>query len=270
MDEEKNIEEGQEEHGIDPGSGVPIPERDISLREQIFEYAITNADSRHHEPVAHLCEHWEKTNNEFFGGLLLPAVIEFDEPGSTTSYGECSTDSGFGVSNKIQIRPSILDGTLQELRGGSKDPEGLMRFAEHVLLHETIHQWAFECVPREAVLAESKNYNGHGPIFSTKANEIGEKLGYPPVRSHNKKSHSGKTRDLPNPSQWPHNVCPPEYYLGAYIPTSWDIPEGLKKTVGALIEEYGEDHIRFMVVLMKAHGYGKVWRAIEELYPTEK
>jgi hypothetical protein len=35
------------------------------------------------------------------------------------------------------------------------------------------------------------------------------------------------------------------------------------------IEEHGEAHVREMVLLMKAYGYGKVWRAIEEICPSE-
>lgn len=257
----------EDEYGLVLESGVELSARDIDIRQRIFDYAIEQADSVRHKAIGRLYEYWDEISCKYFDGVLFPPVILLDEPGATNSYGECSTESGFGGSNQIQVRPSILDGTLQDLKYGTREPLGLMRFAEHVLLHETVHQWAFECMPRGAVIAESDNYNGHGPIFSTKANEIGKKLGYPTVRRTNKAR--GKDKDLPSPSQWPHNVCPPDYYLGAYVPVSRDVPGRLLEIVKQIVEEHGEDHLRGMVLLMKEYGYGKVWRAIEEIYPSE-
>jgi hypothetical protein len=66
-----------------------------------------------------------------------------------------------------------------------------------------------------------ESYSGHGPAFSAKANEIGEKLSLPPVR-RTCKSRDGEE---PSPSQWPYNVRPDGYYLGAHVPSSMDKPK---------------------------------------------
>ncbi len=167
---------------------------------------------------------------------MAPPTLGFDEPGHTTCYGEFSSVSCFGGSGQILIRPSLLAGTLQEFRDGNKNPEGLRRFTEHVLLHEMIHQWQVEVAGTPP--GEFHNYGGHGATFSAKANEIGERLGFPPVRKRNKKSHSGKTRDLPNPSQWPECVCPRDYYLGAYAPTSPDSEAKLREHLASVLRQH--------------------------------
>src|SRR5215210_7297417 len=122
---------GTGEYSKDPGSGVLISEQDLALREQIFEYAITQADSAFHRAISRLYEYWDTINTEHFEGVLIPPVILLAEPGATTCYGDCSTVSGFGGSSQIRIRPSILRGTLQDLKNGTKNREGLARFAEH-------------------------------------------------------------------------------------------------------------------------------------------
>ncbi len=71
--------------------------------------------------------------------MVVPLIF-LDEPGQTRAYGQCSTVSGFGCSSQIQLRPSILDGTLRDLRKGTKNPKGVQLFLEDVLLHEMIHQ----------------------------------------------------------------------------------------------------------------------------------
>jgi len=85
------------------------------------------------------------------------------------------------------------------------------------------------------------SYSGHGPAFSAKANEIGKALGLPPVgRTRNKRDHSEK--GLQSPSQWPHDVRDPDYYLGAFVPSSTDKPtdeERLAREVARLVERYG-------------------------------
>src|SRR5215211_7969510 len=117
---------------------------DAKLREGIFHYALENTHPRQHEIIRRLFSRWEEWNETFFGGSLVPAVILLNGPEATTCYGDCATESGFGCGSQIRIRPSILEGTLEHQRGGNKDPEGLMRFAEDVLLHEMIHQEVFE------------------------------------------------------------------------------------------------------------------------------
>jgi SprT-like family len=137
--------------------------------------------------------------------MLVPPIVQLAEPGQTRCYGDCCNYSGLaGIRSRIRLRPSILDGTLRNLKHGSRNPEGLRRFLEDVLLHEMIHQYHQEVTGEQYV-----SYGGHGPAFSAKANEIGEGLGLPRVR-RTCKSRDGEE---PSPSQWPHDVRPADYYL---------------------------------------------------------
>jgi hypothetical protein len=237
---------------IDMSQLVETPDAD--LRERIFRYSLENAAPEMRGHIQHLCSRWLAYNNEYFDGELAPTVLGFDEPGPTTCYGEYSHVSMFGGSGQILIRPSLLAGTLQHFRKGTKDKEGLRRFTEQVLLHEMIHQWQHEVAgtPPE----EFHNYGGHGSTFSAKANEIGARLGFPPVRLRNKKSHSRKTANLPNPSQWPHNVCPQEYYLGAYVLASPDEEAKLRQYLRIVLQRHGIEKVRRTT--------DEVWQAIEE------
>ncbi len=194
----------------------PIPADDVALRRRIREYAREHGDRY----SARLFDLWDEWNTEHFGGLMTPALILLDEPGQTQCYGQCSLWSGLaGCRSQIQLRPSILAGTLRDLRNGTKNPEGLRRFLEDVLLHEMIHQWRFE-ITRE----DDHSYSGHGPAFSAKANEIAARLGLPPVgRTCKKRDHEAK--GLASPSQWPHNVRSADYYLGAHVPARRDKPQ---------------------------------------------
>src|SRR5215208_261916 len=142
------------------------------LRRLIRQYARTQEGYD-----ARLYDLWDEWNDEFFEGRMVPSLIQLTDPGQTHCYGCCTNFSGLaGIRSAIKIRSSILDGTLRDLKHGSRNPEGLRRFLEDVLLHEMIHQWHFE------VTGEGdESYSGHGPAFSAKANEIGVALGLPRV-----------------------------------------------------------------------------------------
>jgi hypothetical protein len=227
---------------------------DAELREAIFRYAMEQASPAMQGHIQHLCSCWVRYNDEYFGGELAPPVLAFEEPGHTNCYGEYSTVSMFGGTGQIMIRPSLLEGTLQNFRRGNKNPEGMRRFTEQVLLHEMIHQWQHEVAGTSP--EEFKHYGGHGLTFSTKANEIGGRLGFPPVRRYNKKGHSGKTAHQPSPSQWPHSVCPHKYYLGAYVPVSWDEDARLRKQLAPLLRRYGLTKVENMA--------REIWERMEE------
>jgi len=206
-------------------------EAERTLRRQIREHA------RGQEGYdARLYDLWEEWNARFFEGLLVPPLVQLAEPGQTHSYGDCCNYSGLaGIRSRIRLRPSILDGTLHNLKHGSRNPEGLRRFLEDVLIHEMIHQYH-----QEITGENDASWSGHGPAFSAKANEIGEKLGLPPVR-RTYKSRDGKE---PSPSQWPHDVRPEGYYLGAHVPSSMDKP----KKVTLPVDDVGQ-----VVAVLKKH-----------------
>jgi hypothetical protein len=187
---------------------------EAELRTLIREYARSQEGYD-----ARLYDLWDQWNEEFFEGLMVPSLIQLTDPGQTHCYGCCTNFSGLaGIRSAIKIRRSILDGTLRDLTHGSRDPQGLRRFLEDVLLHEMIHQFHHEVTGEHDL-----SWSGHGPAFSAKANEIGEKLGLPTVRRTCKK-RDGKE---PSPSQWPHDVRPESYYLGAHVLSRQDKPKSV-------------------------------------------
>jgi hypothetical protein len=186
--------------------------KEAELRTLIREYARSQEGYG-----ARLYDLWDEWNEEFFEGRLVPSLIQLTDPGQTHRYGCCTNFSGLaGIRSAIKIRRSILDGTLRDLEHGTRNKQGLERFLEDVLLHEMIHQWHLEVTGQV-----DDSYSGHGPAFSAKANEIGARLGLPLVR-RTCKSRDGKE---PSPSQWPHDVRPDGYYLGAHVPSRMDKPK---------------------------------------------
>jgi hypothetical protein len=151
--------------------------KDSDLRAEIFRYSMEQASPAIREHIQRLCHRWIEYNGEYFGGELAEPFLAFEEPGHSTCYGEYSTVSAFGGSGQIQIRPSLLAGTLQHFRRGNKYREGMARFMDQVLLHEMIHQWQVEVNGTSP--GEFKNYGGHGSTFSQKANAIGARLELP-------------------------------------------------------------------------------------------
>jgi hypothetical protein len=208
--------------------------KEAALRSAIREYARSQGGYD-----ARLYDLWEEWNEEFFEGLLVPPLVQLAEPGQTHCYGDCSNYSGLaGIRSRIRLRPSILAGTLRDLRHGTRNRQGLRRFLEDVLLHEMIHQWHFEVTDQT-----DDSYSGHGPAFSQKANEIGALLGLPMVgRTCKKRDHEAK--GLPSPSQWPHDVRPEGYYLGAHVPARRDKVDRLAREVARLVARYGVDAVR--------------------------
>jgi hypothetical protein len=212
---------------------------EAELRTLIREYARSQEGYD-----ARLYDLWERWNAEFFEGRMVPSLIQLTDPGQTHCYGCCTNFSGLaGIRSAIKIRASILDGTLRDLRHGTRNRQGLRRFLEDVLLHEMIHQWHFEVTGQD-----DASYSGHGPAFSQKANEIGASLGLPMVgRTCKKRDHEGK--GLPSPSQWPHDVRPEGYYLGAHVPARGDskksflVPENLVEAAAVLKKHFDPEEL---------------------------
>jgi hypothetical protein len=104
-----------------------------------------------------------------------------------------------------------------------------------------IHQWQYEVVGNTEV-----SYHGHGTIFRDKANEIGTKLGLPPVRTKH-----GKAKDVPLCSYFAHAVRPDGYYLDALspVPSSGDVvkrvsvPLEVNQAVGVLRKHFDVDEL---------------------------
>jgi hypothetical protein len=188
---------------------TPLAPEEIAHRKGFWEFVETHGELWHKQHLGRLLERWRQWNQEHYASTLIPPYMLLNEPVAPNVYGDCARLSGFGGRSQIRIRPSLLVGTHPDMRRGDDYAEGRSLFTDDVLLHEMIHQWQQEVVgnPEGA-------YHGHGPLFRDKANEIGERLGLPRVRTS--KDRGKKDKSLPSCSQWPHNVRPDEYYQGAY------------------------------------------------------
>jgi hypothetical protein len=161
---------------------------------------------------------WAGYNRDYFAGVLVPPYLLLDEPSEPATLGQYAPAGGLIRQPQIMIRPSLLAGThpgwpkpseirepgQRTIRVTRVPVEYRRRLVADVLLHECIHQWQHETTEQT-----EDSYHGHGPGFRDKANEIGARLGLPPVRTGKKR---GPDRDLPSCSYWPHIVRPGEHY----------------------------------------------------------
>ncbi len=198
---------------------TPLPAQDVAFREQMRRYILEHSEPWHREHLGHLGRLWEQWNIEHFDAAMVIATILLSNPTNPRRLGQCGPISGFGCRSEIIIRPSLLTGTHPMVHVGDEYERGRSLLVADVLLHEMIHQWQ-----QEVTGDTDKNYKGHGPTFSAKANEIGARLGLPLVgRTYKKRDCADK--GLESPSYWPYFVRPDGYYLGAVVPTSGDTPE---------------------------------------------
>lgn len=203
-----------------------LRDADIKHRKQYEKFVTKDGDPT----VSKLIDIWKIWNKDLFDNAFkVCPIILLSEPSKTSAYGSYSVMGAYGARSQIKIRPSLLSGTHPHMNPGPKYQEGRFLFVVDVLLHETIHLWQDEII---GYLEGS--YHGHGPIFRDKCNEIGEKLGLPPVRTCKRR---GSTKHLPSCSQFPHNVRPPDYYQGAYVPSN-SRPTSLRRRLENLLKEY--------------------------------
>jgi hypothetical protein len=198
-------------------------------REQFKTYVIFRAEEWHRDHLGHLYRCWEGWNRDYFEGKLLPPYLLLLEPRASKAWGDFCDISGFGGRTQIRVRPSLVTGKHPDLRPGPEYAEGRRRFVEDVALHETVHQFANEVLEKPEA-----SYKGHGPTFAGECNRIGAALGLPPVRPAKAR---GKQAKLPSCAQWPHNVRPDGYYLGALREEQDDPDEEKpkKKSLGDLL-----------------------------------
>lgn len=187
----------------------PIAPHEVAHREDFRDYVLRLAEPWHREHLGRLYELWDRWNRDYFDGRLVPPYILLSEPSEPNRYGDCGRVSGFGGQSQIRLRPSLLTGKHPHVRGGAEYAAGRARLVEDILLHEMIHQWH-----QEVTGTNDASYHGHGPAFRDECNRIGALLGLPRVRTMKKR---GKDADLPSCSQWPHDVRPAGFYLGAYV-----------------------------------------------------
>ncbi len=164
-------------------------------------------------------------NDRHFAGQLVPPYVLLAEPSSPRAIGDWSRVSGSGLLSQIRIRPSILTGKHRSVREGDEYADGRFLYAADILLHEMIHQWHTEVTGQTEA-----SMHGHGPAFRDMCNQIGRQLELSPVGTKRQKG-------LPACNQWPHNVRPPGYYLGALADTEAPTVEPEPAAPGA--REYG-------------------------------
>jgi hypothetical protein len=196
---------------LSPLAGT-ISTDDLQHREDFWAFVLNKADPQYRAALTRLLPVWEDANDRYYGGILARPILLLAEPSIPRAYGDCGPVSGWGARSQIRIRLSLLTGTHPHMKQGTQDPEGLFRYVADVLLHEQIHQWQQEVTGKH-----EDSYHGHGPTFRAKCNEIGAALGLAPVIVKKRPGHDG-----PPCPQWPHNVQPPERYLGAYVPPNGD------------------------------------------------
>jgi hypothetical protein len=193
-----------------------LHEADLEHRERFKAFVLHDAEAWHREHLGRLYTSWQAWNAEFYGEAMQAPYLMFAEPKSPRVYGDTSNISGFGGRAQIRLRPSLLIGTHPHMRPEPAFAEGRFLFIADVLLHEMVHQYHFEITGNR-----EDAFHGHGPHFRDVCNRIGQAFSLPPVRSSKKR---GADRDLPSCAQWPHNVRPADYYQGAYVPPTPEIP----------------------------------------------
>jgi hypothetical protein len=231
-----------------PNKTRGIRKADINHRKQYEKFVLSNGDPT----VSSLIVLWNYWNTEYFdGSFKAPPIILLAEPSKPSRLGDYSPVGAYGTRSQIRIRPSLLTGTHPHMLPGDEYKKGRFLFIADIALHETIHLWQDEI---EDDLEPA--YHGHGPLFRDKCNEIGEKLGLPPVRTCKKR---GKDAELPSCSHFPHTVRPSGYYQGAYV-REHEEPRPLKGRLERLLKDFSQDQIvkelRSMGVVRTRHVYG--------------
>jgi hypothetical protein len=190
-------------------TGTDLPPDARTHREAFMAYVVERAKDWHREHLGHLYRCWLTWNRDYFGEQLAPPYILLVEPAGSRNLGDFAPTSCFGGMGQIRIRPGLVDGRHKCLRPGEQYAAGRRRFVEDVGLHESVHLFCAEVLG-----SLEASYKGHGPVFAGECNRIGALLGLAAVRPAKCR---GRNRDMPSCAQWPHNVRPPGYYLGADI-----------------------------------------------------
>lgn len=230
-----------------------IPPEHVAHRQAFEAFVLEHAEPRHRDVLRFLYERWHEYNERFFTGQLVVPYILLAEPKMPSALGDCAPVSGFGARSQIRIRPSIVFGGHPLVRSGAAFAEGRLRFAADVLLHEMVHQYH-----QEVTGVTEDSYSGHGPAFRDECNRIGALLGLPPVRTCKAR---GRDRDLPSCSHWPHNVRPPDYYLGAVVERSRRRLELSPATIAAALAADAELRL---AVARKLAERGIAWPDVSE------
>jgi hypothetical protein len=178
-------------------------------RREFMAYVVERAESWHREHLGRLYRLWSGWNDDYFGGGCVAPYLMFSPPSIPRALGQYWPVTSFGGYGEVRIRENLATGKHPMLNPGAEYEEGRRLFVNDVCLHECLHAYQHEVEGRP-----ERSYKGHGPAYAAACNRIGAALGLPPVRPAKCR---GKDAHLPSCAQWPHNVRPPGYYLGAVL-----------------------------------------------------
>mgnify|MGYP003376745952 CR=1 FL=1 len=176
-------------------------DQEASLRKQIFDYAISQADGPYREFVSRLFQAWKEFNDLYFDGSLTPAYIAITSPEAPAALADCGVWSSYGGKHQIRIREKVVNGKYRRFNQ-NHSIENRWLYILDILLHEQAHQFVHEVLG-----IDKDNYGGHGDNYTPKINQIGAALGLPPVDKRRRKDKS-----LPISAHWPMCVRPAGYY----------------------------------------------------------
>jgi hypothetical protein len=167
-------------------------------RERRKHFVLSAAEPGYKERQADCHAAWDRFNQTFFGGQLVPPHFDFGRT-APRSLGHVSALTGDGVPLKMTIRPDLIFGPDGEFVRGTW-PVGRREFVEDFVLRFIIRQHVLEVEG-----AEEAGYRGFGPLFTAQANRIGVQLGYGPVVERHRPQMTEEER-WPLAAFFPHNV----------------------------------------------------------------
>ncbi|MRG98192.1 hypothetical protein GF068_40725 [Polyangium spumosum] len=129
---------------------------------------------------------FDEYNREHFDGRLGQSMLLITQPASPRTLGDYVPRDAHGIPSRIRIAP--------------KCEAVCLAYVLDVVLHEMVHAWQHEVLDNL-----EQGYEGHGPRFAEKCNEIGAKFGLAEVAP---KGRRGKAKA----AHWPMCVRPEGYY----------------------------------------------------------
>ncbi|MDI1483590.1 SprT-like domain-containing protein [Polyangium sp. y55x31] len=129
---------------------------------------------------------FEEYNRAHFDGRLGQSMLLITQPASPRTLGDYVPRDAHGIPSRIRIAP--------------KCETICLAYVLDVVLHEMVHAWQHEVLDNL-----EQGYEGHGPRFAEKCNEIGAKFGLAEVAP---KGRRGKAKA----AHWPMCVRPEGFY----------------------------------------------------------
>ena len=171
-------------------------------RRRYAAFAVRHSEPVYREVLADLYDFWREMNKTFFRGQLKKPHLTIGVT-PPRCLGFCKPLTDWGGQLQITISETVVLGRHRVVVN-RWPAEGAKRFARDMLLHEILHQFAWE------VSGDTEQgYRGHGPRFTKLCNEIGERLGITFVITRRR---GRKDSEKATANYWPYSVRPAGYY----------------------------------------------------------